>query len=86
MPPQTPNFVKILNGFLQQINPATEETLKSLVGFSIPEHDSIDITYVASGFGVGEIETVTYIKDASTVATLTLSYNAGNKLIGVVKS
>lgn len=49
-------------------------------------HDQIDLTYVASGDGAGEIETVTYKLDAITVATLTLSYNGSNKLTSVVRS
>ena len=50
------------------------------------DYDEINLTYVASGNGVGEIETVTYKKDSTTIATLTLSYNSDNKLSSVVKS
>lgn len=49
-------------------------------------YDAIDLTYVASGNGVGEVETVTYKLSGSTVATLTLSYDASNRLSGVSKS
>ena len=55
-------------------------------GFNIPVYDDISITYVASGNGVGEIETVTYKYQTVVVATLTLTYDANNKLIGVVRT
>lgn len=56
-------------------------------GILVPEtYDEIDLTYVAAGNGVGEIQTVTYKLSGSTVATLTLTYNASNKLTTVVKS
>lgn len=50
------------------------------------QHDELEITYVASGNGQGEIETVTYKLSAATVATLTLSYDASNRLTSVIKS
>ena len=50
------------------------------------EHDELEITYVAAGNGAGEIETVIYKLAAATVNTLTLSYDASNRLTGVVKS
>lgn len=50
------------------------------------EYDEIDLTYVASGNGVGEIETVVYKLAGATVATLNLTYNSDNKLTAVVKS
>jgi len=50
------------------------------------EHDEIVLTYVASGNGEGEIETVVYKLVTVTQATLTLSYNADNKLTGVVRT
>ena len=53
----------------------------------VPEiYDSIDLTYVASGPGVGEIETVSYSNGGTLVATLTLTYDASNRLIGVARS
>ena len=50
------------------------------------EHDELEITYVTAGNGIGEIETVIYKLATATVATLTLSYDASNRLTGVVKS
>jgi hypothetical protein len=53
----------------------------------VPEiYDNITITYVAAGNGVGEIETVVYKLVAATVATLTLAYDANDKLSTVVRS
>lgn len=50
------------------------------------EHDELVITYVGAGNGQGEISTVTYKLASSTVATLTFSYDANDKLTGVVRS
>lgn len=56
-------------------------------GNLVPEkYDEIDLTYVAAGNGVGEIETVTYSLSGNVIATLTLSYNSDNKLIKVERT
>jgi hypothetical protein len=72
------------------INPAQEDgNLSKLVGFEIPAYDYIALTYVAEGNGVGEIETVVYKSGGSggdTVATLTLVYNASNKISNITKT
>lgn len=61
--------------------------VKVTTGVLISEpYDEIDLTYVAAGNGVGEIQTVIYKLGGSTVATLTLSYNAQNKLSQVLRS
>jgi len=63
--------------------------LGSLVGLEVPAHDYIALTYVAAGNGVGEIETVTYKTGGSggtTVATITLAYNASNEISSVTKT
>jgi len=60
--------------------------IQSLVGFEIPAYDYIALTYVASGNGAGEIETVTYKAGGDTVATLTLSYDADNNIISITKT
>lgn len=49
-------------------------------------YNEISLTYVTSGNGVGEIETVIYKLNGSSIGTLTLSYNAENNLSGVVRS
>lgn len=50
------------------------------------EHDSFEFTYVAAGNGVGEVETVVYKLAGVTVATLTYTYNADNKVSTCVKT
>jgi len=68
---------------------ATEETLQKLVGFEIGEYDYIALTYVAAGDGAGEIETVTYKTGGAggtSVATLTLAYNASNVITSITKT
>lgn len=58
-------------------------------GLSIPKYDYISLTYVASGNGVGEIETVTYKTGGSsgiTVGALTLGYDASNRLSTVTRT
>lgn len=61
-----------------------------LAGALIPEaHDYIALTYVTSGNGIGEIETATYKTGGaggSTVGTLTMAYDANDKLSSVTKS
>ncbi len=52
-------------------------------------YDHLDLTYVTSGNGVGEIETVSYRTGGpagTIVATLTLAYDASNNLISVTRS
>jgi hypothetical protein len=68
------------------INPATDDTLKQILGFDVPVYDSITLTYVSAGNGAGEIETVVYKNGLTTVATLTLAYNSDDKLSTVTKS
>lgn len=49
-------------------------------------YNEIDLTYVVSGNGIGQIATAIYKLASSTVATLTMSYDASNNLSSVVKS
>jgi len=65
------------------------DAIEALGGISIGEYDYIALTYVASGNGVGEIETITYKTGGAggtTIATLTATYNASNELETVTKS
>lgn len=55
-------------------------------GFVPSSYNEISLTYVTSGNGIGEIETVVYKLDSVSVGTLTLSYNSSNNLSGVVRS
>lgn len=61
-----------------------------LAGNLVPEtFDFLELTYVAAGNGAGEIETVTYKTGGgagSTVATLTLAYDASDRLSSVTRS
>lgn len=53
------------------------------------QYDYISLTYVAAGNGVGQIETATYKTNGvggTTVATLTLAYDANNKLSSVTRT
>lgn len=75
--------VKILNNAGLSINPATEETLSSLVGFDIPEYNYILLSYTGS-----DLTGVVYKTGGSggtVVATLTLAYT-GSNLTSVTKT
>ena len=56
----------------------------------VPEaYDYISLTYISSGNGAGEIETVTYKMGGSggtSVATLTLTYDASNRIETITRS
>ena len=49
-------------------------------------YDEIDLTYVLSGNGAGQIQTVTYKLATVVVALLTMSYDSSNNLIQVLKT
>lgn len=52
-------------------------------------YDFIQLTYVTAGNGIGEIETVVYKQGGSggtTVATLTLTYDANDNLETITRS
>lgn len=56
-------------------------------GSLVPElYDTIELTYVASGNGAGEIQTVTYSLAGDDVALLTLAYDGSNRLASVTRS
>jgi hypothetical protein len=62
--------------------------VQDIAGLYIPQHDYVSLTYVASGNGVGEIETITYKKggaSGATVAVTTLTYDATNNLVTITK-
>ena len=67
----------------------SNECLKvsQVAGILVPEnYDSITLTYITSGNGTGEIGTVVYKLDGTTVATLSLTYDASDRLSTVTKS
>ena len=81
--------IGLLNSTEDSINPATEDSLAKLIGFEIPAYNYIALTYVAAGNGAGEVETVVYKSGGSggtTVATLTLAYNASNEISSITKT
>ena len=80
--PEISNVTKETGGNLDDIKTAVE----SLVSFEIPEHDQIELSYVLSGNGEDEIETVTYKLSGVTVQTLTLSYDTDDRLIDIIKT
>lgn len=75
-------------GELHVVDDNANLTLSSIndkiAGSLVPlEHDEIETTYVGA---TTDISTVTYKLAGTTVATLTLSYDGSNRLIGVVRS
>ena len=63
--------------------------VQDIAGLYIPSHDYVALTYVASGNGAGEIETITYKEggaSGTTVAVLTLAYDSSNKLTSITKA
>ena len=65
-----------------RINPAQEDgNLAKLVGFEIPPYDTIELGYTS-----GNLTSVVYKKENSTLAILTLSYDVNGNLISIVKS
>ena len=56
-------------------------------GTLVPDHyDSITLTYITSGNGVGQVGTVVYNLSGGTVATLTLTYDSSGRVITVTRS
>lgn len=80
------------NQIMQRVMQEDQDALRvrQIAGNLVTEkYDYIALTYVPSGNGVGEIQTVTYKTGGSggtTVATLTLAYNGDNKLSSVTRS
>jgi len=63
--------------------------LRKLIGFEISAYDYIALTYVSSGNGQGEIETVTYKTGGAggtTVAVLTLTYNSDDEIATIART
>jgi len=82
---QLNNIEKISGDYFLKVLQA-DSSGNFLTPFVPDNYDSIELTYVSSGNGIGEVETVTYKLSSTTVATLTLSYDAQNRLSGVSKS
>lgn len=72
---------------LSSILTATDDLNARLSGAIVPyEFDEQVISYVGAGNGVGEVFQVVYKLATVTVATVTLSYDSSNRVIGVVRS
>lgn len=78
------------NSSLSNIESDINDLNARLAGALVPDlFDYIELTYVAAGNGQGEIETAVYKTGGAagtTVATLTLAYDASNRLSSVTKS
>tara|TARA_R100001443_G_scaffold33297_1_gene47221 strand:+ start:48 stop:251 length:204 start_codon:yes stop_codon:yes gene_type:complete len=64
------------------------QLVENTEGLHVPSHDYVSMTYVSSGNGAGEVETITYkVGGASgaVVAVLTLAYNSDNKMTSITK-
>lgn len=63
---------------------------QEMVSGLVPKpYDYYAVTYVASGNGVGEVETITYKtggSGGSTVATVTYTYDASNRVITATRT
>ena len=81
--------------YSQVIRTAFDETngglkVKAISGGLVTEpFDYLTFTYVTSGNGIGEIQTITYKSGGASgtlVAILTLTYDVNNKLSSVTKA
>lgn len=86
----TPNFTKldpgqVLKGSYDEANEALK--IIGVGGNLVPDRFSrIELTYITSGPGTGEIGTVIYKLDGTTIATLTLEYDISNNLVAVERT
>ncbi len=80
----------VITGFATSAKQDTQTTLlQGIAGFTVSGYDYIALTYVAAGNGVGEVQTATFKTGGSggtTIATLTLAYNASNEISSVTKT
>ena len=76
------------SGNLQPVSvDANGDVNVNIVSALVPtSYNEIDLTYIPSGNGAGQIGTATYKLSGVTVATLTLTYDSSNNLITVVKA
>ena len=81
-----PSDIVLIDEHGDSINNNNPLSVDMAEGFDLPKYDYIELTYVATGNGEGEIETVVYKLSTVTLATLTLAYNVDDKLISVTKT
>lgn len=61
--------------------------IRNIGGSLVPDvFDEINLTYVPSGFGAGQIQTVSYKLSSVLIATLTLTYDASDRIISVIRT
>lgn len=79
-----------MSGVPSAYNPnQLEDELNAIAGFVTNGYDYIALTYVSAGNGAGQIETATYKTGGSggtTVATITLTYDASNRVATITKT
>jgi hypothetical protein len=76
-------------GVIKQVYDPASESLKVLTngGSLVPDkYDELELTYIGAGPGAGQVGTVVYKLDGSTIATLTLTYDGSDRVISVVRS
>jgi hypothetical protein len=67
--------------------PTNSSRVLGVGGTLVPDkYDSIALTYIPSGNGAGQVGTVTYSLASAPIATLTLTYDASNRVINVARS
>lgn len=62
-------------------SPSDTILLEAIASPVLDEWDNREFTYVASGNGVGNIETIVYKFGSTTVATRTFTYDSNHNLI-----
>lgn len=65
---------------------SNQSPINVLTGVVPFQYDEMVITYVGAGNGIGQIYQVVYKLATATVATLTLTYDSNDKLVGVVRT
>lgn len=79
------DFPQILKGSFDEANGALK--ILGVGGTFVPEKFSeVDLVYIVSGNGIGSVGSVTYKLNGSTVATLSLAYDASGNLTTVTRS
>ena len=71
------------------IEKTVKDRIESIAGLVTEPFNYIALTYVSTGNGTGEIETVTFKAgggSGETIAVLTLVYDVNNKLVSVTKA
>ncbi len=79
------DFPQVLKGSFDDANGALR--FVGVGGTLVPEKfDELDLSYIPSGNGAGNVGTVVYKLSGTTIATLTLVYDASGNLTTVNRS